>query len=97
MGRLQRKKSSGAKKKKKKSVASAATQKVQKTADAGGKKAGRDRSSLKETQVAKPAATKKQSPAVSTTTAKPKTNFIHAAIQFLREVSVPLRLSLRWY
>ena len=91
MGRLQRKKTSGAKKKKKKSVASAAAQKVQKTADISAKKTARVATRSKKAQAAKPVATKKQSPAVSTLTAKPKTNFIQAAIQFLREVKIELK------
>jgi preprotein translocase subunit SecE len=91
MGRLQRKKTSGAKKKKKKPVASVATQKSQKTADVSGKKAARSAAHSKEAKPAKAVASKKQSPAVSTSTAKPKTNFIQAAIQFLREVKIELK------
>lgn len=91
MGRLQRKKTSGAKKKKKKSVASAATQKVQKAADVSGKETARAATRSKKAQAAKPVATKKQSLAVSAPTAKPKTNFIQAAIQFLREVKIELK------
>ncbi|MGD8992050.1 MAG: preprotein translocase subunit SecE [Desulfobacterales bacterium] len=91
MGRLQRKKTSGAKKKKKKSVASVATQKVQKTADISTKKTTRVSKRGKKAQAAKSAATKKQSQVVSTPTAKPKTNFFQAAIQFLREVKIELK------
>lgn len=91
MGRLQRKKASGAKKKKKKSVASAATQKAQKTADVSGKKTARAATRSKEVKPAKPVVTKKQSLAVGTSTARPKTNFIQAAIQFLREVKIELK------
>lgn len=91
MGRLQRKKTSGAKKKKKKSVASAATQKVQKAADVSTKKTARAATRNKKAQAAKPAAIKKQSPVVSTATAKPKSNIIQVAIQFLREVKIELK------
>ncbi|MGD8344997.1 MAG: preprotein translocase subunit SecE [Desulfobacterales bacterium] len=91
MGRLQRKKTSGAKKKKKKSVASAEAQKVQKPADVGGTKVARATTHRKKARAAKPVTTKKQSSAVSTVTAKPKTNFIQAAIQFLREVKIELK------
>jgi preprotein translocase subunit SecE len=45
----------------------------------------------KKARAAKPVTTKKQSSAVSTVTAKPKTNFIQAAIQFLREVKIELK------
>jgi len=91
MGRLQRKKTSGAKKKKKKSIASAATQKVQKTADVSGKKAAVTAPRSKEARPAKAVASNKQSPAVSTSTAKPKASFIQTAIQFLREVKIELK------
>jgi preprotein translocase subunit SecE len=91
MGRLQRKKASGAKKKKKKTVASAATQKVQKSADVSGKKTTSRATRSTEAKAAKPVAPKKHSPAVSTSTVKPKTNFIQAAIQFLREVKIELK------
>ncbi|MGD2099677.1 MAG: preprotein translocase subunit SecE [Desulfobacterales bacterium] len=91
MGRLQRKKASGAKKKKKKSTASTAPQKAQKTADVSKKKTVRAATRRKEAPAAKPAAAKKQSPAVSTPTATPKRNFIQEAIQFLREVKIELK------
>ena len=91
MGRLQRKKSSSAKKKKKKSAASAATQKVQKTADASGKKTARASTRGKKAQAVKSLATKKQPSAVSPSTAKPTTNLIQAAIQYLREVKIELK------
>ena len=91
MGRLQRKKTSGAKKKKKKSAASAATQKVRKTADASGKKTARATTRVKKAQATKPVANKKQPSAVSISTVQPKTNFIQAAIQFLREVKIELK------
>ena len=91
MGRLQRKKTSGAKKKKKKSVASAATQNDQKAADVSGKKTARAVKRSKKAQTAKSVASKKQSPAISTATAKPKTNIVQTTIQFLREVKIELK------
>ena len=91
MGRLQRKKTSGAKKKKKKSAASTAPQKDQRTADVSKKKTVRAAIRRKEAPAAKPATTKKPSPAVSTPSAKPKANFIQTAIQFLREVKIELK------
>ncbi len=91
MGRLQRKKTSGAKKKKKKSVASAATQNVQKAADVREKKTARAVARSKKAQAAKSVASKKQPPAISSATAKPKTNMVQTAIQFLREVKIELK------
>jgi preprotein translocase subunit SecE len=87
MGRLQRKKTSGAKKKKKKSAVSAAAKKGQEAAVGSGKKKVRG----KEATAAKPVASKKSSPAVSSAAAKHKTNFFQTTIQFLREVKIELK------
>jgi preprotein translocase subunit SecE len=63
----------------------------QRTAGVGGKKSAHATTRVKEKQAAKPVATKKQSQMVSAATAKPKTNFIQSAIQFLREVKIELK------
>ena len=91
MGRLQRKKTSGAKKKKKKSAVSAASKTGQRTADVSRKKRARDATRSRDSQAARPIATKKQSQMVSAATVKPKTNFIQSVIQFLREVKIELK------
>ena len=91
MGRLQRKKTSGAKKKKKRAAASAAPQRGQQSAEVSGRSKIHAAKRSKETQVTKAPAARKQSQVVSAASAKPKTNFLQSAIQFLREVKIELK------
>jgi preprotein translocase subunit SecE len=91
MGRLQRKKASAAKKKKKKKAESAAPAKNQTAIVASGKTTAPAAGEDKVTSPVKTAATKKKSQVTGVAAAKPKSNFFHLSIQFLREVKIELK------
>jgi preprotein translocase subunit SecE len=91
MGRLQRKKASAAKKKKKKKAESAAPAKNQTAIAASGKTTAPAAGEDKVTSPVKTVATKKKSQVTGVAAAKPKSNFFHLSIQFLREVKIELK------
>jgi preprotein translocase subunit SecE len=91
MGRLKRKKTSGAKKKKKRKAETAALTQVQGPNDAGTAKAALSDKRNQGSQIATTVVPKKQPQVSRVVPAKPKTNFINSAVQFLREVKIELK------
>jgi len=91
MGRLKRKKTSGAKKKKKRKAETAALTQVQSPNDAGTAKAALSDKRNQGSQVAATVVPKKQPQVSRVVPARPKTNFINSAVQFLREVKIELK------
>jgi preprotein translocase subunit SecE len=91
MGRLQRKKASGAKKKKKRKDDAKASAEIRSFQTAGTKKVALAEAGDKSPQTTKVVPSKKQSQVSRAVPAKTKSNFITAAIQFLREVKIELK------
>ena len=91
MGRLQRKKASASKKKKKKAAGSAAPAKNQTAIVAPAKTTAPAAGEDKVPSVVKTASAKKKSQVTGVAAAKPKSNFFHLSIQFLREVKIELK------
>ena len=91
MGRLQRKKAPGSKKKKKQKVTAQASVKIRAESQASTQKAALDETSEKGAKKKSEVPQKKTQAALSVAAGMPKTNFLTAAIQFLREVKVELK------
>jgi preprotein translocase subunit SecE len=91
MGKIQRKKSAKSKKKKKQKVASEVAAPIQADRRAGTEQVAVAEPSDKDVKK-KPAVPQKKAPAASSVApSRPKTNFLTATMQFLREVKVELK------
>jgi preprotein translocase subunit SecE len=91
MGRIQRKKAPGSKKKKKQKVTAKAFAKIRAESPASTQKAALAETSEKGAKKKSEVPQKKTQAAPSVAAGMPKTNFLNAAIQFLREVKVELK------